>query len=389
MVMEIVQHEYWQSLNQMKNKHLYILYRGPLERSRVAFILDSVFQLYEHVSFIWVFPGNNLHTKQEGFRNMVKAYPGLSVVVINDRAIKLPLTLLKILKLIDKKSEYDLVLIGITAPFFSWMLNPEKQFWFINGIPEERESYSQSLKLKLLTKIEWLLLKQLPRPDLIITVSSRMSAHLKNIFSKCNFVAIPTTVDLPTYQKNKSGPHSGYFTYLGSGAPWQALDLLSTVWQEIYLLDPSVKFRVISRDHKTKVLALGLPQANIEFVATENFEQVAHYLSESEVGFLIRKESLVNRVCFPTKMAEYLAGGCWVVTSDIDWDIADYMKRFQVGLLVDPDNTPELIAKQVLIKRDELRHDKELNQRMLECVNELSRAKWITELQANVNGYLS
>lgn len=330
--------------------------------------------------FVWVFPGNNLQTKQEGFTTMMCDYPGIRVHILNDRASLIFYTLTRIKKIVNG-TDYDLALIGITAPFFSFSLKPAKSVWFINGIPEERESYSRSIKLKLLTKIEWFLLSKLRSPDLIVTVSSRMTSYLRHIFRGSAFIAIPTTVDLPTYQKKRDCGAVHYFTYLGSGAPWQSLDLLSLVWQELNRLDATIRFRVISRDHRTKVLGYGLPQNSIEFVATEDFAMVAHYLSESEVGFLIRKDSLVNRVCFPTKVAEYLAAGCWLVTSDIDWDIGDYVRKYNIGLLVDPKAKPEAIAKLILNKRSSLILDQDLHDRMNACVIDLSRQSWKEKLQ--------
>lgn len=367
----------------MKSKLSYIIYRGPLERSRLAFILDTWIDLYEQITFIWVFPGNNFHTKQAGFQHMMKAYPDIKVVVMNDSATQLISTLKKIHQLVVKDQPFDLTMVGVSSPFFAWGLKPEKSFWFINGIPEERESYSSSLKLKLTTQLEWFLLKRLRTPDLIITVSTRMSNHLSKIFTKVAFVAVPTTVDTPTYSTHNQGqiPRKGYFTYLGSGAPWQSLDVLSSVWQEIHRIDSSVKFRVISRDYRTEILRSGIASTSIEFVASEHFEQIAKYLAESEVGFFIRRESLVNKVCFPTKMAEYLAGGCWLVTSDIDWDIADYIRQYRVGLLVNPDELPGSLAKKILDTRVEMNKDEQLAQRMEKCVIDLSREKWVIELR--------
>ena len=342
-------------------------------------MLDAWALLYEQVTFIWVFPGTNLHTKQVGFRNLMAQYPRMSVHVLNDPASKIQGTLKKIDQIVSENDEYDLALIGLSAPFYAWRLRPVRRYWFINGIPEEREAYSTSWKLRATTKLEWFLLRRLRTPDLIITVSTRMNRYLQKIFPAASFLAIPTTVDALTYRSSRLS-RKGYFTYLGSGAPWQSLDVLSAVWLQLHKKDPSIKFRVISRDYRTEILKTGIASTQIEFVESEEFEQVARYLSESEVGFFIRKDSLVNRVCFPTKMAEYLAAGCWVVTSDLDWDIADYVRKYQVGLLVDPTEDATQLAQKILKRQQEMRVDAQLPQRMETSVQQLSRAQGVQTL---------
>jgi hypothetical protein len=149
-------------------------------------------------------------------------------------------------------------------------------------------------------------------------------------------------------------PRNGIFVYLGTGAPWQALDRLALLWKAIHRIDKSIRFRVISRDNRTKILGHAIAPTHIEFVGSDDSHVVARYLHESEVGFLIRRNDIVNVVSFPTKLAEYLAAGCWVVTTRLDWDITDLHRQYQIGYEVGENPDWDESAKDILSFRTKI-----------------------------------
>jgi len=191
-------------------------------------------------------------------------------------------------------------------------------------------------------------------------------------------ISIPLCVDLERFQI-KQNVKRKYYTYTGSGAPWQNLSQLSEVWGSLHKLDENIRFRVISRDPRAIALGDKVPKEAIEFVGTSDLDELAAYLEQAEVGFLIRQDSLVNRVSFPTKLSEYFASGAWVVSSDIDWDVADIIKKHSVGILVPPSWSSDQIATRILESRTDFIDKDRLEKRLTNAIKELSKVYWLEE----------
>ena len=283
-----------------------------------------------------------------------------------------------------EQQKLPLFMIGLSTPFFVPQGLSSRIVWFINGIPEEKIMHNNSISVHLRAWMSWSLLKFFSKPNLIVTVSTRMGDFVKSKFPNIPYFAAPTCVDHSIFKRDEKRGRK-YLTYLGSGAPWQNLNILSGIWQEIHKLEPTVKFRVISRDSRTRILADGIDKNQIEFLGSEDFEEIAEFLSESLIGFLIREDNLVNRVSYPTKLAEYLASGSWVVASDMDWDIADLIKKYEVGLLVNPKSKPSSIALEILqkikarIDNENFFHNNSL------ALKELEKGFWIGKFHLALN----
>lgn len=365
-----------------------VIYRGPLERSRLAFIFETLDTLFEKIEFLWLLPHPKFHNNENRrFDDFIKDYPAVEFSIIPS-ALK---DIVQVRKLIRAQNIYQnttLFMVGLSTPFFIARNGFRKKIWFINGIPEEKLLHKNTKSVKIRAWLSWRFLELFASPDLIVTVSQRMSTYVSRNFPKTQFFAAPTCVEHTLFKRNGKSARK-YFTYLGSGAPWQNLGLLSTIWQEIHKQDATIQFRVISRDSRTRVLSKGIKPSQIEFVGSEKFEEIADFLSESQVGFLIRDNNLVNRVSFPTKLAEYLASGCWVVASDIDWDVSDLIEKFQVGYLVNPLSNPSFIASKILLKRMEFTSDDGLERSIDQSLSVLQRGYWIQKTKEVLSQVLS
>jgi glycosyltransferase involved in cell wall biosynthesis len=353
-----------------------VIYRGPLERSRLAFIFETLATLFAKIKFLWLLPHPKFYNDENRrFDEFIKDFTDIEFSIIPS-GLKEIVQVRKQIKAKYIAEDTPVFMVGLSTPFFIPQREFRKKIWFINGIPEEKLLHKNTQSVKIRAWLSWKLLEWFAKPDLIVTVSQRMSIYVSRNFPKTQFFAAPTCVDLTLFKKNEKSARK-YFTYLGSGAPWQNLGLLSTIWQEIHKQDATIHFRVISRDSRTRVLSKGIKSDRIEFVGSEEFEKIAGFLSESLVGFLIRKNNLVNRVSFPTKLAEYLASGCWVVASDLDWDVSDLIDKFQVGYLVNPLSSPSSIASEILSKKREFTSNPTLERSIDQALEILQREYWI------------
>ncbi len=358
-----------------------IIYRGPLERARLAFIFEAIFEKYNDIYFIWIFPGKLEGERKTRSIKFLEHYDFIGYEIL-EHSYKDYFATRKSIKSIVKDKKINLIsIVGFSTLEFVFGLSSSKKIWFINGVPEEK-SLSEDFWLKnkvvdFMWSIKKFFIKDI---DLVITVSERMKRLVHNRLNIENIFAAPTCVDTKIF---KGGDKKMIdFCYMGSGAVWQGLDLLSKVWAEIYKLNPNYTFRVISRDVRTKILGEGIPNSNIEFVSSSNFEEVAILLSECKAGFLLRKDHIVNKVSFPTKLAEYLASDCWVISTDIDWDIKDYFEKYKIGLLVSPNDLPSQIASEV----NKFQNLKDFDLAQIKaCTNELDRKLWIRLLGEKID----
>lgn len=358
-------------------RKLVLLYRGPLERARLAFIIEALQTVGGEHYFVWIYPGKLNNDKNKIFTVFMAQYNFKQLLVLDEMRLGYFKCLSRVRSFLTGMKSVDAALIGFSAPMYTLACRT-KYVWFINGIPEEEELATNGAFGRLKTFAKWSLVRLTNRARFIVTVSERMNRYVnKHIPSKRTFAA-PTCVDVTTFDQRRE--KKGYYTYLGSGASWQALDVTSQIWQELYALQPTAKFRVISRDPRSRILGKNIPSENIEFVASDDFADVANYLSECSAGFLIRRDLLVNRVSFPTKLGEYVASRCWVVASDLDWDISDYVRKYNIGVIIPPDASPREGAEKIL-EFQATHSPGELLKNLEQCTPYLGRHYWIGQLR--------
>lgn len=337
----------------------------------------------------WLLPHSKYYNPEHRvLEPFMEAYPEICYKVISARFSELLSTRSKVTSIIQSSPESVTICVGFTAPFFLPIVVAGPQIWCINGIPEESLLHRNTLPKRWEVKLKWGVMRRLYTPDLVITVSTRMNRYVSEKFKSVKTVAIPLCVDLERFTM-KSKAERKYFTYSGSGAPWQNLPQLSELWGELFKQDPTIRFRVISRDKRAKILSKYLPEHVIEYVGTSDLDELAVLMAESEVCFLVRKDSLVNRVSFPTKLSEYLAVGAWVVVSDLNWEASDILRKHKVGLLLDPNASIESVATQILEKRHYFNQVDILDQHLENATHELSKGYWLEWGKKQILEFLS
>ena len=324
-----------------------ILYRGPLERARLKLLITSVISRnHSDVTFVWIFPKVLDAHKKKHFYDFINQFGLENVYIYCDKGLK-AFKIKKEIKTFFSSTPFEIAhYVGFKSYFFASSVVAFKKVWYVNGIPEEMLLHGATLTNKIKCFFNWFLVKVQQKPDLIVTVSQPMKEYVKSKTFDTQYFITPITVDDVTF--TNSDKAKKYLTYLGSGAPWQALDLLEQLWYEISMIDPTAIFRVISRDARCDLLGKRIPKERINFCSSSDFNEVADFLSESKMGFLIRRNHIVNNVSFPTKYAEYVASGAFVALSDIAWDLNNYVKEYKTGILVHPNAPLNETAKNIV-----------------------------------------
>ncbi|MCE9644893.1 MAG: glycosyltransferase [Chloroflexi bacterium] len=127
------------------------------------------------------------------------------------------------------------------------------------------------------------------------------------------------------------------FCYIGSIESYQMPKQMCELFKKITERFPSAFFLVLS--HQASVFKNYLRAAAISDeaykVLTVEHEKVVELLQIADIGFLLRDNSIVNRVASPTKFAEYVSCGLPVLTTDFVGDFSKMVKEHDLGHIID------------------------------------------------------
>jgi glycosyltransferase involved in cell wall biosynthesis len=282
----------------------------------------------------------------------------------------------------------DVMAIGFTSLAYARALRPARLVWAVNGIPEERLLYDSSARSKAMVAAMWWAARIGPRPDLTVVVSAPMGRLVERRMPGSRWAKAPTSVDRDVFRPPATAARST-MTYVGSGAPWQGVEVLAPIWRELHRRDPDLHFLVVSRDERARALLQGIPDSHATMTAAATPAAVAAELARSELAFLVRLPDVVNEASFPTKFGEYVASGVPVVTTDVGWDVADIVRQTGAGVLVDPFGDPGTTAEEILRFRARVAADPAATRAAcLVAADEMSRERWLASLSAELMSVL-
>jgi len=107
------------------------------------------------------------------------------------------------------------------------------------------------------------------------------------------------------------------FAYSGSLAPWQMPDKVLELFVTVQEIHPDSRLLILTKDISILKKLLRKYKHNIGRIryVSVDYTEVPRYLVAADIGILLRKDTLINRVAFPTKYAEYLSSGLFVVAT--------------------------------------------------------------------------
>lgn len=142
--------------------------------------------------------------------------------------------------------------------------------------------------------------------------------------------------------------------YSGSAAGWQTADSFSNLIRS--LMNNQANFRLILLSHDKegwKNLVNEFPGRIILHSAKPN--EVAGILRKADYGFLVREQSVTNKVASPVKFAEYLAAGLKVIISEQLGDFTGFVRTNDAGIVIADKEITTALLKPLSSEKERLR----------------------------------
>ena len=186
------------------------------------------------------------------------------------------------------------------------------------------------------------------RSRAVVTVSHAMAEHLKAKYRLPNlpFLNVPI-FDEVTLERGE-GPAAAKPTviYAGGAQAWQNVELMLDAMTKS---QGACDFVILTGDADTFRSKISERKLSGVTIATVAKEEVYGYYARADYGFVLREDTVVNRVACPTKLVEYLS--CGVIPIVIQPVIGDFdrygysyltLDRFIRGDFPSPAETGEM-----------------------------------------------
>jgi len=190
------------------------------------------------------------------------------------------------------------------------------------------------------------LVKALQMADGIVTVSENLKTLLHELAgSEKPSHVIPCCVRSLADRSHRDrirqelqvGVEERLLVYSGGYARYQHLEDLTIPLFKQLLADPQVRVLIISQDMQRieAIVNQIAPELRSRFIfKSVPQEEVAKLLTACDLGFLIRKETLVNKVAQPVKVGEYLSAGVPVCVEGEVGGVTDLLLSKDAGVSI-------------------------------------------------------
>lgn len=320
-----------------------LAYRGPLQRNRLRVVIRALVEHYGDIDVIWLIPRE---TRERGVR-WFDGQPGVTALRLLDaRTSNLFHSLLT--PDVRRFGPRDvLAAVNFTALLYARKIHPDWMVWFVQSAPEDRMHHHR-FRGRLEARLRWRIQGSGRRPEQVVTVSTPLAEMVRQNLGYDNVVIVPNSVDDNAFRPPAQPTGHITLVYIGSGAPWQGIERLAELWEEIHRHRPSVRFRVVSGDARTRRLYENIAESNVEATEAWTPDEVADSLVGCSAGFIARTPSIASRASWPVKLGDYLAASVPVVAYDWDWDVADVVRSNACGYLLDLRSHPSQHAREIL-----------------------------------------
>lgn len=205
-------------------------------------------------------------------------------------------------------------------------------------VPTKLRDIHESLKADLIDAIK--------NADGVVTVSNNLATLITEGYDAFKLInVVPCCVSRLTLEDKRSELRAKLgvtddemlLVYSGGYAKYQHLEDLIIPFMKL-LCDMNEKIKILILSHQVQTIKSIVeriyPADNRFNYISASQTDVGDYLSACDLGFLLRKQTLVNRVAQPVKVGEYLAAGVPVVVEGEVGGVTDKLFEYGAGLSV-------------------------------------------------------
>ena len=192
------------------------------------------------------------------------------------------------------------------------LLNSEqiKTIWDVHGsVPEEYEMYGNDVGKQIADEVEHFFFNY---ADVIVVVNRATEEHLrkKHGETKARFVVLPIfNVDSKSVSSEAFIPRINNDTtivYCGGVQKWQNVELMQSIIRQT---EGKYKYHILVPSPEAFNAYWGEKAPSGIIVESKAPEELNEVYSKCQYGFVLRDDSVVNRVACPTKILEYIVNG--------------------------------------------------------------------------------
>ena len=226
-------------------------------------------------------------------------------------------------------------------------------------------SLTQRLKMRAINEAERRIVRE---ADGIVVVSRSMVEHLELKYGAQlgRHIEYPCAVDLELFVSPTEGAatrsREGFglpkneplLVYSGGMQPWQMVEDTLMLWQALCARKRCAMLVLTTDSHDAHALVTKVFRSTAcsrPLIMSVPAPAMSALVPAGDLGFVLRRDSIVNRVSFPTKCGEYLACGLPVVTSAFAGPCASIVASEHIGRVVDlgcPPSTSAPIVEELL-----------------------------------------
>lgn len=143
--------------------------------------------------------------------------------------------------------------------------------------------------------------------------------------------------------------------HVGSFLQWTDADMVIEIIKRLKKFIPKVFLVILTYDEKTEVtnFLIGNQMLQSQFcVMHVPHDKIHQFIPVGDLGLIIRDNSLINEVAFPTKFSEYLACGVPILSTDSIKDIVNNIKIYNLGFVLSNNEWDLDTIKQLQDKKD-------------------------------------
>lgn len=238
-------------------------------------------------------------------------------------------------------------------------------------VPEEFEARGMILHSRIFALFEYALLLC---SRIKIFVTFNMQVHFSKKYSRDfseNSIILPIFSSLESPQLDITAKSDENVIYAGGLQEWQNYDMMR---KAIDLRKSDYKFEFYTSSENVSRVISDIPFAE---VSTLSNIELLERMRRASMGFLLRDDSIVNRVAYPTKLAEYLDSGVIPILiqpaiGDLEfWEYQYVLYEDFIGDLITAEDISKKIKNNLAIRLKEKEFLADSIRKMRETVGDL------------------